>query len=130
MSFYDDGADKVWSQYEVPDLYQSYPGIVHGGVVSAMLDEAVGRVALIGDHHKFMVSVRLEVKFRQPVPTETPLKIEGRIVRMTKRRGKAVGELFLPDGSVAAETCITLADIPARILEAHSPEALGWRVDP
>ena len=130
MSFFDDGEDRVWSQYAVPDLYQSYPGIVHGGIVSAMLDEAVGRVALIGDHHKFMVSVRLEVKFRQPVPTETPLELVGRIVRMTALRGKAVGELLLPDGTIAAETSITLAEIPKRILEAHSPEALGWRVDP
>ena len=113
----------------MPELYHSYPGLVHGGVVAAMLDECVGRVALIGDHHHFMVSVKLEVKFRHPVPTETPLRIGGRIVKLRGRLGKAVGELTLPDGTVAAQTAMTLADLPKSIRKKANLAALGWRVD-
>ena len=93
MTFYDNEHDEVLSEYTVPDDYQSYPGIVHGGIVAAMLDEAVGRVAMIEDHHHFMMSVKLEVKYRRPVPTETPLRIVGRIVKLRGRLGKAVGEI-------------------------------------
>lgn len=64
MTFYDNG--EVYSEYAVPDVYQGYPGIVHCGIVPAMLDEVVGRVAMIGDHHHFMISVRLDVKYRHP----------------------------------------------------------------
>ena len=46
MTFYDDGERRVVSRYTVDPLYQSYPGIVHGGVVATMLDEVVGRVAI------------------------------------------------------------------------------------
>ena len=130
MTFYDDGENEVISEYAVSEYYQSYPGIVHGGIVAAMLDEVVGRVAMIGDHHHFMMSVRLDVKYRHPVPTETPLKIVGRVVRLRGRLGKAVGEVRLPDGTVAAEAALTLADVPAEMLTGVDLESLGWRVDP
>lgn len=130
MTFYDNGQDEVCSEHSVPDAYQSYPGIVHGGIVAAMLDEVVGRVAMIDDHHHFMMSVKLEVKYRRPVPTETPLRIVGRVVRLRGRLGQAVGEILLPDGGVAAESVMTLADVPAEMLVGVDLDALGWRIDP
>jgi len=129
MQFYDNGNDEVYSDYTVASRYQSYPGIVHGGVLASMLDEVVGRVAIIGDHHHFMVSVRLQVLYRHPVPVETPLKIRGRIVRLKGRLGKAQGEIILPDGTVACEASITLADVPANILSEANFALLDWRVD-
>ncbi|MCI0394201.1 MAG: PaaI family thioesterase [Chloroflexi bacterium] len=129
VAFYDNGQDEVMAEYTIPDVYQGYPGIVHGGIVAAILDEAVGRVAMIGDHHHFMMSVRLEVKYRQPVPTRTPLRIVGRAVRLRGRLGKAVGEITLPDGALAAEAEMTLADVPAELLANADLQALGWRLD-
>jgi len=129
MQFYDNGIDEVISDYLVQDDFQSYPGIVHGGVVAAMLDEAVCRVAMIGDHHHFMMSVKLEVKYRHPVPTGQPLRVVGRAVRLRGRLGKAVGEIILPDGKVAAETNMTLADVPNDLLRDADMSALGWRID-
>jgi acyl-coenzyme A thioesterase PaaI-like protein len=130
MTFYDDGERRVVSRYTVDPLYQSYPGIVHGGVVATMLDEVVGRVAMIGDHHHFMLSVRLEVKYRHPVPIATPLEIVGEIVRLRGRLGKAMGRIFLPDGTVAAEAAMTLADVPQEMIAGANLAALGWYVDP
>ena len=129
MRFFDNGRNEVISHYTVADVYQGYPGIVHGGVVAAMLDEVVARVAMIGDPHHFMMSVRLEVKYRHPVPTETPLTIVGRIVRLRGRLGKAVGEIILPEGTVAAESAMTLADLPAEVAQQANLEALGWYID-
>jgi uncharacterized protein (TIGR00369 family) len=130
MAFYDDGDGTVYSEYTVSDVYQGYPGIVHGGVVAAMLDEVVARVAMIGDPHHFMMSVKLQVKYRQPVPTETPLRVIGRVVRLRGRLGRAVGEIHLPEGSIAAEAEMTLADVPAELVSFANLEALGWYVDP
>jgi acyl-coenzyme A thioesterase PaaI-like protein len=129
MVFYDNGKDEVCSDYVVPDTYQGYPGIVHGGVVAAMLDEAVCRVAMIGDHHHFMMSVRLDVKYRHPVPTDVPLRVVGQILRLRGRLGKAVGRIILPDGLIAAESAMTLADVPSEFIENTNLDALGWRVD-
>lgn len=129
MQFYDNGKDEVCSDYTVAARYQSYPGIVHGGVLASMLDEVIGRVAMIGDHHHFMVSVKLQVLYRHPVPIETALKIRGRVVRLSGRLGKAQGEVILPDGKVACEAAITLADVPKEILSQTNHDLLGWHVD-
>ncbi len=129
MTFYDNGENEVVSTYTVAEAYQGYPGVVHGGIVAAMLDEVVARVSMIGDHHHFMMSVKLEVKYRHPVPTQTPLRIVGRIVRLRGRLGKAVGQVILPDGTVAAESEMTLADVPKELLADANLEALGWYVD-
>jgi hypothetical protein len=40
-----------------------------------------------------------------------------------------VGEIRLPDGTVAAEAEMTLADVPAELLADANLDALGWRVD-
>lgn len=130
MTFYDNGRNEVVSEYTVSEDYQGYPGVVHGGVVAAMLDEAVLRVALIGDHHHFMMSVRLEVKYRQPVPTETPLRIVGRLERLRGRLGKAIGEIQLPNGEIVAESSMTLADVPLEMVANADLDALGWYIDP
>ena len=130
MTFYDNGADEVCSEYTVADRYNSYPGIVHGGIVASMLDEVVGRVAMMADHHHFMMTAKMEVKYRQPVPTETELRIIGRIVRLRGRIGKATGEIILPDGSIAAEAELTIVEVPAEMLVGADAAALGWRVDP
>jgi acyl-coenzyme A thioesterase PaaI-like protein len=129
MTFLDNGVDEVYADYTVPAAYEGYPGLVHGGIVAAMLDEVVGRVAMIDDHHHFMMTVRLELKYRRPVPVETPLHLVGRVERLRGRLGKAVGELFLPDGILAVEASLTLADLPPDFLAGADPAAFGWRVD-
>src|SRR5574341_947368 len=112
LTFYDDGVDQVRCEYSKPAEYQGYPGVAHGGIVAAILDEAVGRVAMIGDHNHFLMTVKMEIKYRQPVPVETPLVILGKKVRIRGRLGQATGEIRLPDGRVAAEADITLAHLP------------------
>jgi len=129
MKFRDDGQDRVLCEYTVAERYQGYPGIVHGGVVATVLDEAVARVSFIGDPHHFMMSVKLEVKFRHPVPVEQPLRVVGRIIKLRGRLGKAVGEVILPDGTVACEAECTLADIPRELLSSTHQALLRWKVD-
>jgi acyl-coenzyme A thioesterase PaaI-like protein len=129
MQFEDDGELEVVSNYAVPAHYQGYPGIVHGGVLAAMLDEVVARVSMIGDPHHFMMSVRLEILYRHPVPTETPLRVVGRILRLRGRLGKAEGRIILPDGTVACEASMSLADIPRELFTSVNLSLLNWKVD-
>ncbi len=129
MTFFDNDENEVFSDYTVPAQYQSYPGIVHGGIVASMLDEVVARVSMIDDPHRFMMSVRLDAKFRKPVPIETPIRLEGKILRLKSRLGKAQGRVLLPDGSVACEAEMSLANIPNVLLDSENLPELGWRID-
>ncbi len=76
-----------------------------------------------------MMSVRLNVAYRHSVPTNTPLRIVGTRVKLRGRLGKAQGKIVLPDGTVACESVMTLADVPEAVLDDGGLESLGWRVD-
>ena len=130
LTFYDDGVDQVRCEYAIPAEYQGYPGVAHGGIVAAILDEVVGRVAMIGDHTHFMMTVKMEIKYRQPVPVETPLVITGKKIKIRGRLGQARGEVLLPGGEVAAEAQLTLADLPEAFRIEGNLEELGWKVYP
>ncbi len=127
-AFYDDGVDTVRCLYTIPAEYQGYPGVAHGGVVAAILDEVVGRAAMIGDPNHFMMTVKMEVKYRQPVPVEVPLTLIGKRVKARGRLMVATGEVRLPNGQVAAEAELTLADLPEQFRVEGDLAALGWKV--
>lgn len=130
LRFYDNGADEVYCDCSIPQNYEGYPGVAHGGVVAAILDEVAGRVSMIGDHNHFMMTAKMEVKYRHPVPLETPLRIVGRRVKMGGRLGLASAELRLPDGTLAVEAALTLAALPQRFQADSNWEELGWKVYP
>ena len=129
MTFHHNGQDEVFSDYTVAAKYQGYPGVVHGGILASMLDEVVARVSMIEDPHHFMMSVKLAVQYRHPVPVETPLKVVGKIIRLRGRLGKAEGKISLPDGTVACESEMTLADIPKELLTDANKSLLRWSID-
>lgn len=130
MQFYDNGEDTVSATFTPDERYQGYPEIVHGGILASILDEVVGRVAMIGDHHRFMMTVSLKVQYRHPVEVGTRLLAEGKVIRIRGRIGKAEGKIYLPDGTVACDAELTLADMPAEIATQSRLQALEWRVDP
>ncbi len=130
LVFYDNGLDEVRCEYTIPPEYNGYPGVAHGGIVAAILDEVVGRISMIGDPTHFMMTAKMEVKYRLPVPVNTPLVIVGRRVKQRGRIAQAVGEVRLPDGTVAVEADLTLVDLPDEFKVDSNLDELGWKVYP
>ena len=128
LVFHDDGESEVRSECAIPAAYQGYPGIAHGGIVAAMLDETLGRVGMIGNPNRFTVTARLELKYRQPVPVETLVVVAARAVKIRGRLIQAAGEIR--DGSVAVEAEATLAGTPKALAGDEQLAALGWKVEP
>ena len=81
--------------YESPvtfrEHHQGGPGIVHGGVVGAALDEACG---LLATWHRFpTVTARIAIRYRRPVPINRALRISARVTADRGRRIEIAGEL-------------------------------------
>lgn len=57
--------------------YQGWRGIAHGGIVMALLDEAMAHAAGFAGHRGVTASVN--VRFRKPVPLEKPIEVRGRV---------------------------------------------------
>ncbi len=83
--------------------HQSYPGRLHGGISSAILDETIGRAITILHPGAWGVTAELTVRFRQPVPLDEPIRAISRVTRDTRRLFEGTGEILLADGSVAVE---------------------------
>jgi len=128
MKFYETAPGEVTAEYTVPAHYQGYPGVVHGGIVAAMLDEVCGRSHMGGDPPRFMYTARLDIRYRKNVPVEQPLRLVGRAGKSKRRTATASGEIYGPDGSLLAEAQAVLIDIPEDVIDTVDLEALGWKV--
>jgi acyl-coenzyme A thioesterase PaaI-like protein len=126
----DPGAGELRGTVIIPEHFNGYPGVTHGGIVAAILDETAGRTILIdGGFDDLMVTAKLEVVYRRPTPTGVPLEAVGRLLRRSDTRAEAEAELRLPDGTVAARATVFLARPPAEIVEGWAAEREHWRVD-
>lgn len=81
--------------------HQSYPKRMHGGMISAALDETIGR-ALWLEEDLYAVTMELNVKFRKPVPLEKELYVVGEIVKNTSRIFEGKGKITDENGTIYA----------------------------
>jgi len=130
LAFYeDDGAEQVRAECWVPDHFQGYPGIVHGGVVAAILDEIVGRAVMIGGNDdNMMATLRLTVRYRRPTPTETPLTAVGWVEQTSEKGARVSGEIRLSDGAVSADCEALLVPVPQEFQRRWEQEKEYWKV--
>lgn len=128
MRFYNSGPGEVTADYTVDNHYQGYPGIVHGGVVAAMLDEVTARANMGGENPRFMFTARLNIRYRQHVPTGEKLRLIGEVVENKRKTAVVKGAIYNINGEILAEAEALLVDIPEEELKSLDPEKLGWRV--
>lgn len=109
--------------------HQSYPGRVHGGMVSAILDETIGRAINVSDTHTWGVTVEFTVKFRKPVPLDGQVKAIARITRDSSRIFEGTGEIVLEDGTIAAEARGRYLKLPIEQIAAVEFSEAEWFAD-
>ncbi|MDQ4076472.1 MAG: PaaI family thioesterase [Chloroflexota bacterium] len=127
LAFWQDG-EKVVSRVELGVAYQGYPGIVHGGIVTALLDEVMGR-AIIGLGGDFAFTAKMELKFRQPAPLNTPLVVSGWLTRQRSQWFTTEGELIVEEsGEVVVRATATFARLPDEQVEEMSDALDFWEV--
>jgi acyl-coenzyme A thioesterase PaaI-like protein len=128
LRFYETGPGEVTAEYTVPDQFQGYPGLVHGGIVTAMLDEVTGRAHISDGETRFMYTAKLEIRFRKNVPINTPLRVVGNIVKSKRRMASSTGKIIGPGGDLLAEANALLVDLPEEAVSEVDLDALGWKV--
>ncbi|MBN2404792.1 MAG: PaaI family thioesterase [Coriobacteriia bacterium] len=101
--FYELESGELLGIFRPLEQHQSYPGRLHGGVSSAILDETIGRAINMSDHDAWGVTVELSVRFRKPVPLDAEVRAVARITKDSRRLFEGSGEILLEDGTVAVE---------------------------
>ena len=122
-----EGADRYETIFSFDERHQGGPGLAHGGMVAALVDEACG---LVATWYRFpVVTGRMFLRYRRPVPINTPLSVRAMIEGEKGRRVYVRGELW-EAGELLAEARLAFVHVPLEHF-LETPEgrahAEAWR---
>ena len=101
LTFYKKG-NHVETTVKVPQKFNGYKNIVHGGIVSTLLDEVINWAAYaLSEERKYCVTAEMTVRFEKPIPVEKELLLWGEVVEDNKRMRICSGKILI-EGEVFA----------------------------
>ncbi|HEY43548.1 MAG TPA: PaaI family thioesterase [Anaerolineae bacterium] len=127
-SFYELENEELLAIFRPSEEHQSYPGRLHGGIATAVLDETIGRSILMKDRDIWGVTIHFSTHYRQPVPLDEEIRVIGRIDHIAHRYFEGSGEILLKDGSVAVEGKGKFLKLPLDDIADFNAEEQEWRV--
>lgn len=92
----------------IPSRFQGWQGLVHGGILAALLDEAGVYACRASAEH--FVTAELTVKYKLPVTVETELLVSAEVVEQ-KRKIYFVHARVEADGKLLAESSSRIFEI-------------------
>jgi acyl-coenzyme A thioesterase PaaI-like protein len=132
LHIYETAPGEVESTYLAPEHFQGYPGVLHGGIVAAIVDEISGRAHMGSDpmNPRFMFTAKLEVKYRKNVPIGRQLRIVGRAGKTKARTAEAWAGIYDAEtNELLAEGNTLLINVPTEQFNTANLEELGWKID-
>ena len=133
LHIYETAPGVVESSYTAPDHFQGYPGVLHGGIVGAIIDEISGRTQMGSDPMKprFMFTAKMEVRYHKNVPIGRELKIVGKARNSKGRLAEAWAGIYDAETEeLLAEGRTMLVDVPEKSFDISRLGELGWNVYP
>ncbi len=99
---YDEELDGFVCRFRLGKRYTGPPGHCHGGVIAAILDEAMGKVNKL--RHVVALTSQITVDYLRPVPLNKPLRVESKELRVSGRKHLNVAEILNQKGEVLARS--------------------------
>ncbi len=133
LHIYETKPGEVEAAYVAPPHFQGYPGVLHGGIVGAILDELSGRAHMGSDPMtpRFMFTARLEVKYRKNVPIGRLLRVVGKAGKTRGKTAEAWAGIYdAQTDELLAEGSALLVNVPEEQFNLSSLDELGWKVYP
>jgi acyl-coenzyme A thioesterase PaaI-like protein len=103
-----DGA--ISAEWQPTENWEGFEGIVHGGIISTVLDEAMSKAVAAMNYEA--LTGELRVRFRHHVAAGENLRIRGWVVEKVKRLVKAEATLTAADGSERAHAWARFLALP------------------
>lgn len=89
-----DGA--VTAFYHLGKTLEGHSGRVHGGLVTSLLDECMGRASFPRLPNRVTVTARLEIDFRAPIPSNSMVMIQAHTEAVEGRKAWVMGTVTDP----------------------------------
>jgi uncharacterized protein (TIGR00369 family) len=81
--------------------HQGYFNIVHGGIISTLLDEVMVKLAIARGMHA--VTAQMNIRLKKALPVGEKITIEAEILNVTRKLIEAYAKAVTEDGTIAAE---------------------------
>lgn len=102
--------------------FEGPAGLVHGGVIATLLDEAMSKA--VRATGVVSMTRKMEIEYLRPVPSGKPIRIEGRAVRSEGRKHWTEAKLLDADGVTLATGQALFIEVPqSRINPRPNPPA-------
>ena len=100
------------STASIPSRFQGWPGVVHGGIIATILDEAMVYAGMTVT--PFAVTARINIRYRRPVPTDKELDITAEVTEQMGTIIKTKAQIRIGAGVMAqAEGTLMAVEEPA-----------------
>ncbi len=129
-SFFEMDNRELVALFTPREEHQSYPGILHGGMSSAVIDETIVRIYMGRQDDAWAVTTELNIRYLKAVPLNQALKVVGRITKEDDKFFEGTGEIILENGDVAVSGFGKYRKLSSdKISEADIDlKSLGWKV--
>ncbi|MDA0364573.1 MAG: PaaI family thioesterase [Chloroflexi bacterium] len=114
----------VICRYDPRPEDQGFPGVMHGGILAALLDESMAWAMWAADR-ALGVTAKMETRYRKTVGTTGTLVVRGRVVRMRGRRIEVEASVEDASGERLAEATALFMRLAPEV-EREMSRALGW----
>ena len=93
------------AEFTPGEHYQGWPGVVHGGIVVSLLDEAMSYATYFKG--VTCLTAKMEIKLKRPAMVDEPLIITSSIIKSSRKIIETKAQVCLPDGTLLAESRAT-----------------------
>jgi len=92
--------DEAVANFTAREEHQGYPGVMHGGLIATLLDEAMAQWLTLNQIKA--VTAEMTVKFKKPVPILVPLTIKGKLIYKKRKIYEMESYLLDAQGQILA----------------------------
>lgn len=118
LHFYANPDGSVWAPFDPSRSFEGYGGMIHGGIISTLLDEIMAWS--LYRQEIWAVTATMQTRFRKPVEVGVPVRLLGRLE-------EARGRLLQVRGEIRRESDdVLLAEASGTFMRVPDAQAAEW----
>ena len=113
---------QVRAEFTPNKFHQGWAGIIHGGVITTVLDEAMGYVAYYEGIK--CVTSSMQTRFKRPLSIDEPIIVTASLTRNARRYVETEAKITLMDGTLVAE-CTAMQYVGSKVNEMDKSKTIS-----